>query len=190
MQLNPARGRKLASVPDTIVSTIASVYAAQPREGTETYASVACMKLCCLVYAAQPREGTETKFLAHTATASIRGLCSSTPRGDGNYDIHLRTFAPRRSAGLCSSTPRGDGNLRRYSVIDANCLVWFMQLNPARGRKLCGARTAIKCYSHGLCSSTPRGDGNVSAHYAHTFRDHFAVYAAQPREGTETATSH
>ena len=141
------------------------------------------------VYAAQPREGTETCVSTrHDSLHDSLGLCSSTPRGDGN--LRERCMHEIVLFGLCSSTPRGDGNLRRYSVIDANCLVWFMQLNPARGRKLCGARTAIKCYSHGLCSSTPRGDGNVSAHYAHTFRDHFAVYAAQPREGTETATSH
>ena len=62
--------------------------------------------------------------------------------------------------GLCSSTPRGDGNLRQVpcSILRG----WrFMQLNPARGRK------------HGNETRT-NGDGYVQ------------VYAAQPREGTET----
>ena len=38
-----------------------------------------------LVYAAQPREGTETELSLVILTGSfVPGLCSSTPRGDGN----------------------------------------------------------------------------------------------------------
>ena len=37
------------------------------------------------VYAAQPREGTETKYYKELIdNAKSTGLCSSTPRGDGN----------------------------------------------------------------------------------------------------------
>ena len=86
MQLNPARGRKrghgLRGTPDGVLR----VYAAQPREGTETLTASECpcscqlrfmhlnpargrkqIRLCIMnpwiltsVYAAQPREGTET----------------------------------------------------------------------------------------------------------------------------------
>ena len=68
------------------------VYAAQPREGTET-ALWASAFSCALaqVYAAQPREGTETKCYLDTNKLNIiLGLCSSTPRGDGNaYMSHI-----------------------------------------------------------------------------------------------------
>mgnify|MGYP000844435105 CR=1 FL=1 len=63
---------------------------------------------------------------------------------------------------------------------------WFMQLNPARGRKL--TIKAIWCSEEstlGLCSSTPRGDGNL-ANIRHNNIHCRWVYAAQPREGTET----
>ena len=61
MQLNPARGRKrdipIISCPKDCIW----VYAAQPREGTETSShSVDEWDEGALVYAAQPREGTET----------------------------------------------------------------------------------------------------------------------------------
>ena len=113
------------------------------------------------VYAAQPREGTET-FLCGAGWLSVRilpGLCSSTPRGDGNLSSISRLCATSTTAGLCSSTPRGDGNkhgsLRRKlsfckvyaaqpregtetrisSLVSICRIARFMQLNPARGRK-------------------------------------------------------
>ena len=60
MQLNPARGRK-------------------PNETfIQNY-------LYIMVYAAQPREGTETVELRVVYMyRGHLGLCSSTPRGDGN----------------------------------------------------------------------------------------------------------
>ena len=64
-----------------------------------------------------------------------------------------------------------------------------MQLNPARGRKQALDKTNIVgLKNHGLCSSTPRGDGN------HVLRGPYQlarneVYAAQPREGTETTSA-
>ena len=90
--------------------------------------------------------------------------------------------------GLCSSTPRGDGNLIMALINSRDTILWFMQLNPARGRK--HVVTVGQCaivLVHGLCSSTPRGDGNVVDRVPLLLCDfHFSVYAAQPREGTET----
>ena len=60
----------------------------------------------------------------------------------------------------------------------------FMQLNPARGRKLDNVGIIDQRPGHGLCSSTPRGDGNTSFPVHPSLIP--AVYAAQPREGTET----
>ena len=49
-------------------------------------------------------------------------------------------------------------------------------------------RTPVYSHNHrnnGLCSSTPRGDGNLSLAFLEATLD-LVVYAAQPREGTET----
>ena len=66
MQLNPARGRKPATQSTTNWhSSGVGVYAAQPREGTETNRLIANQTtLMVAVYAAQPREGTETSFIS------------------------------------------------------------------------------------------------------------------------------
>ena len=59
MQLNPARGRKLVDDGNFVWRQM--VYAAQPREGTETcYIPRQQASGIDMVYAAQPREGTET----------------------------------------------------------------------------------------------------------------------------------
>ena len=89
----------------------------------------------------------------------ILGLCSSTPRGDGNPHAEVALLV-RGEHGLCSSTPRGDGNHDDESPHSSYESPWFMQLNPARGRK------------HG--------------HAVPHRRRSPSVYAAQPREGTET----
>ena len=61
MQLNPARGRKLVIVYRNDPVEDPPVYAAQPREGTETsHCDAHLPRKVLLVYAAQPREGTET----------------------------------------------------------------------------------------------------------------------------------
>ena len=61
MQLNPARGRKPECGADDWHIVHCAVYAAQPREGTETLKIAAIpLKIFIMVYAAQPREGTET----------------------------------------------------------------------------------------------------------------------------------
>ena len=88
------------------------------------------------------------------------GLCSSTPRGDGN-GTWLVTVGATFAIGLCSSTPRGDGNTPKYP--SAKCSkhsTRFMQLNPARGRKRIKVLLFASIFQGGLCSSTPRGDGN------------------------------
>ena len=166
MQLNPARGRKLKIASKRLQGITGKVYAAQPREGTET-------SLCTL------RGSCMSSF----------GLCSSTPRGDGNamwigawrgfphsrfmqlnpargrkhstyFDVCVTIWA----SGLCSSTPRGDGNYILIFSYIKQLFSRFMQLNPARGRKLLGnSRVAKAELSLGLCSSTPRGDGNSHA---------------------------
>ena len=64
-----------------------------------------------------------------------------------------------------------------------------MQLNPARGRKQDVHIFFQLPISLGLCSSTPRGDGNLDIDDYGETREVKAVYAAQPREGTETAES-
>ena len=91
-----------------------------------------------MVYAAQPREGTETRFRHqdHMCTVDLWGLCSSTPRGDGNpakgafpltiNSIEVYAAQPREG----TETITIFGSCRR---VDRD---WFMQLNPARGRKL------------------------------------------------------
>ena len=185
MQLNPARGRKLSPSALRSIPRNPTVYAAQPREGTETWGSESANLLLRYhrVYAAQPREGTETWSMTRTLSTSQPGLCSSTPRGDGNLTVYLSSLQPMQTglcsstprgdgnssenprfqllmSGLCSSTPRGDGNSYEQSMVNL-CFLRFMQLNPARGRKLKGPTNAIP--------------GNLNV-----------VYAAQPREGTET----
>ena len=107
MQLNPARGRKL-SCPHPSATYRPWVYAAQPREGTETPA-----------------------------------------------ERHIPSLH-----------------------------TWFMQLNPARGRKLDYLGASLGIPLLGLCSSTPRGDGNRKTMQLVNLTPQ--VYAAQPREGTET----
>ena len=92
MQLNPARGRKLFKVPAKGAFPLEEVYAAQPREGTETLTIilVGFHTKRVLVYAAQPREGTETLAdLKSVDCVETHGLCSSTPRGDGNLLISI-----------------------------------------------------------------------------------------------------
>ena len=68
----------------------------------------------------------------------------------------------------------------------------FMQLNPARGRKLTPVPLVIRNRNldilQGLCSSTPRGDGNKHGSLRRKL-SFCKVYAAQPREGTETRIS-
>ena len=162
------------------------VYAAQPREGTETAKRTrAIASASSLVYAAQPREGTETgeQPQLRVQKAQERFMQLNPARGRKLVrDVSAATIASRfmqlnpargrklsiscrrrgtPPGGLCSSTPRGDGNalsIRGHGTISC---VRFMQLNPARGRKLpMDVSASSSPLPLGLCSSTPRGDGN------------------------------
>ena len=184
MQLNPARGRKRANAK---IETPCKFYG-----------------LC----SSTPRgDGNPTSMLCQNI--NVLGLCSSTPRGDGNVRVALSSASitlsrfmqlnpargrkllslanpdNRRELGLCSSTPRGDGNLVDLEDFLEDNKPGFMQLNPARGRKRRHIKHGVLVRAQGLCSSTPRGDGN-SPMAANTSISIFKVYAAQPREGTET----
>ena len=58
-----------------------TVYAAQPREGTETLASVMVARTASsLVYAAQPREGTETICYSRRTRPPCRPVYAAQPR--------------------------------------------------------------------------------------------------------------
>ena len=211
MQLNPARGRKRVENKLSLVDNKQGLCSSTPRgdgnlsrdEGAMSPDSTRFMQLnpargrkrflsskltntCDGVYAAQPREGTETDFvlIAYAANTFV-GLCSSTPRGDGNSnhppnesaESNALVYAaqPREGTetedlykgseayeghGLCSSTPRGDGNSTNLAGAVIITSSWFMQLNPARGRKHVHKGIEDSQRTRGLCSSTPRGDGN------------------------------
>ena len=111
MQLNPARGRKQLIINFAQEVNKVAVYAAQPREGTETHVNFfADIRGYTWFMQLNPARGrkpirswTRLRMVCHF------GLCSSTPRGDGN--LHAFSKLARSSfRGLCSSTPRGDGN--------------------------------------------------------------------------------
>ena len=134
MQLNPARGRKPRS---------------RSRSGGR----------CHGVYAAQPREGTETLLQnVRHYLFGFHGLCSSTPRGDGNWNKKYPKFQKQ---------------------------LGFMQLNPARGRKLQPEFSMINFTHKGFMQLNPAGGRKLLILFA-SFRCLIEVYAAQPREGTET----
>ena len=186
MQLNPARERKRA---DLVRRTRHSR---------------------CTVYAAQPREGTETVMLSTlTIACVVDGLCSSTPRGDGN-SFASAVGSTLRSIVVYAAQPREGTETNIADCGTGENIIRFMQLNPARGRKPKQTGEIMHTCNHGLCSSTPRGDGNkleqridgcVFArglcsstprgdgnliHFTRSAINRSAVYAAQPREGTET----
>ena len=112
MQLNPARGRKQEDGPLIPRVFLRKVYAAQPREGTETYTAISmASRSIARFMQLNPARGRKLIQTSYTTDKSRKhGLCSSTPRGDGNQSLALR-ISCASSIGLCSSTPRGDGNL-------------------------------------------------------------------------------
>ena len=138
MQLNPARGRKLLIISSYLAPRADAVYAAQPREGTETL-----------------------NLIANLGRNEAFGLCSSTPRGDGNTSIGRVILQPHV---VYAAQPREGTETYRVYALYATMHVRFMQLNPARGRK-------------------------PSANTPHPYGQLQLVYAAQPREGTETLKS-
>ena len=110
MQLNPARGRKPVAMPRDSGGYQMRFMQLNPARGRkQSLDGVTHIEDMGAVYAAQPREGTETMKLTTTLARLVAGLCSSTPRGDGNQ-TGPAYHACRDIQGLCSSTPRGDGN--------------------------------------------------------------------------------
>ena len=187
MQLNPARGRKLTERRRNITYTYRFMQL-NPARGRKRLARRArspsdaprFMQL-------NPARGRKHQRVVGTSLPYFPfGLCSSTPRGDGNLFCKSIKSHARVAYGLCSSTPRGDGNSKpdyRHSHKDRCKRVYaaqpregtetvkispttcetprFMQLNPARGRKhqiIMPQKWEVE--GQGLCSSTPRGDGN------------------------------
>ena len=140
MQLNPARGRKPVS----------------PRLWLPQLSYTRFMQL-------NPARGRKLKTaITGTSDAKSKGLCSSTPRGDGNEKV--KNYAKISFSTVYAAQPRKGTETRRRCFVVIATQVW------------------------GLCSSTPRGDGNsprskLKASFTNT------VYAAQPREGTETPAS-
>ena len=58
-----------------------------------------------------PARGRKLVDINHSSmTFESDGLCSSTPRGDGNWNGAATAETFQSQVGLCSSTPRGDGN--------------------------------------------------------------------------------
>ena len=83
MQLNPARGRKLEQSGCKVDNV--QVYAAQPREGTETRPRRCRAHLPSHWFMQlNPARGRKLAELPPGLVGSPLGLCSSTPRGDGN----------------------------------------------------------------------------------------------------------
>ena len=165
MQLNPARGRKLARHP----------LHHHPRWYT--------------VYAAQPREGTETGRVPALSGRFPARFMQLNPARGRKLGLVSR-IVPRDARRFMQLNPARGRKLRSPRYRHSCLVVGFMQLNPARGRKHAPRRGSILSFSHGLCSSTPRGDGNANnERYAVRNRPTVKVYAAQPREGTETLCS-
>ena len=148
----------------------------------------------------------------HAATRiSRRGLCSSTPRGDGNVQSETREPS-RKPVGLCSSTPRGDGNFRpptvdwrgtfslvyaaqpregtetgdviRIHVLDMSS-VYAAQ--PREGTETCTRSPFVTPSGSWVYAAQPR-EGTETTQLLVSYKSPpFVVYAAQPREGTETS---
>ena len=187
MQLNPARGRKPVCLSLCLAVCLSRFMQLNPARGRKPAHGVVHgpgnRKGLC---SSTPRGDGNDDDLLIGAHAHRRGLCSSTPRGDGNSES--REWTDGLEIGLCSSTPRGDGNYARIRItMNHDLSTRFMQLNPARGRKLLATMSVVwLAINLGLCSSTPRGDGNDFMHSVAWRGPGAEVYAAQPREGTET----
>ena len=72
------------------------------------------------------------------------------------------------------------------TVLNANVHHWFMQLNPARGRKHCMKATTFLAKSSWFMQLNPARGRKLSESIDWVHTAFYQVYAAQPREGTET----
>ena len=188
MQLNPARGRKQILLVNVMVLFDNTVYAAQPREGTETYhqSPFPAGRRRARFMQLNPARGRKL----HEPDSLCRlhyGLCSSTPRGDGNPTdpdmgrkrrVRFMQLNPARGRKLArhplhhhprwytvyAAQPREGTETGRVPALSGRFPARFMQLNPARGRKRDVACRTPARRGFGLCGSTPRGDGNKKSH--------------------------
>ena len=138
------------------------VYAAQPREGTETCLSaILSPSSMCWVYAAQPREGTETTPYNAPNSVAPKVYAAQPREGTETRAGRVRVLQGGRPWFMQLNPARG----RKLESITVGVppSKRFMQLNPARGRKQKLVLTCPRYHGiHGLCSSTPRGDGNCA----------------------------
>ena len=161
MQLNPARGRKLCLStrlpPPLPYPRFMQLNPARGRK-QELQTRVECGTYVIKVYAAQPREGTETL----TITAD-----------DGNLmGREVYAAQPREGTETVTDTTRPCDACR------------FMQLNPARGRKLSSTYQLTRDNDRFMQLNPARGRKPLNFSFRQWRID--CVYAAQPREGTET----
>ena len=161
MQLNPARGRK-PGVKLTNERYWAPVYAAQPREGTETrtVSSHSWRHNKNGLCSSTPRGDGNTRYIQDLPLGNGSGLCSSTPRGDGNLLCQVRRTIPLSRLGLCSSTPRGDGNRSDPGLASGRTFLGLCSSTPRGDGNFNSSQLTSSSLLPGLCSSTPRGDGN------------------------------
>ena len=106
---SPPRGDGNCEIPQSPYYRLQGLCSSPPRgDGNRYYRALVDDAKSTMVYTAQPREGTETRTSPLRCRQPLRpGLCSSTPRGDGNdLDVAGVDGVPR--LGLCILTPRGD----------------------------------------------------------------------------------
>ena len=145
MQLNPARGRKHKQLALLRCRIHQTVYAAQPREGTETRRSRCLLVTRCRSGFMQlnPARGRKLLTIPRPMRISMIAVYAAQPR-EGTETAHS---SPSRLSGRSSR---------------------FMQLTPARGRKrahapLSGHGAALDLYAH---DDTPPCSSPVAASHA------------------------
>ena len=143
--------------------------------------------ICIKVYAAQPREGTETQALCHHSRIDYLGFMQLNP-ARGRKQRQYQRCETWQYRGLCSSTPRGDGN---FCYIVQVAYVFKLQVYAAQPREGTETGPAIN-HSNSLppmvYAAQPREGTETSPSTSNISRSISRVYAAQPREGTETTT--
>ena len=119
-----------------------TVYAAQPREGTETYNDNAGDVAAGRVYAAQPREGKETLCLDFDGLTKLTDkVYAAQPREGTETVAYVYRGAITPKARFMQLNPARGRKQVGGRVMGRKKKRRFMQLNPARGRKLTGRDT-------------------------------------------------
>ena len=161
MQLNPARGRKHFLSAGNKMSLKKWFMQLNPARG---------------------RKLTQCSFVM--ACYSIHGLCSSTPRGDGN-NSNINSNMDSNTSRFMQLNPARGRKRQECAYGQGVREQRFMQLNPARGRKHdpnLDVPAVSKCEVY---AAQPR-EGTETKKDKPRGAQHIKVYAAQPREGTET----